>query len=225
RQMIQQSDAAVAIVPPVLDPKKWDAIATTPMELPATARKFLYVGRVVPHKKIEDLIQLYGEYFALDSDSSLLIAGFNGFHAYTPTLEAALDKQPEAVKSRIHFLGSVTDGQLKFLYEQVDAFWMMSEHEGFCIPLLEAMAFDLPVFAFAQTAVRETLGEAGIAFYQKDMSQLAQAVHEIMVDPDQHHQLLTRQRQRCQQLTLASDGRAIWQLLESCLHHIYASSV
>ncbi len=225
RSMLGGDDVPVAIIPPVLDPKKWDAIAATASELPAAPRKFLYVGRVVPHKKIEDLIHLYGEYAALDPDSCLLIAGFNGFHTYQPALQAALESQSEAVRARIHFLGSVTDGQLKSLYQQADAFWMMSEHEGFCIPLLEAMAFDLPVFAFAQTAVRETLAEAGLVFYQKDMAQLAQVVHNTLFDAHQLQQLLAGQRQRCQQLTVASDGRAIWRLLESCLQHIHASSI
>ncbi len=225
RHMIDAPDAPVAIIPPILDPRKWDAIAATPMDLPPATRKFLYVGRVVPHKKVEDLIRLFGEYHALDSDSCLLIAGFNGFHAYQPALQAALDQQSEAVRARIYFLGSVTDGQLKYLYQSVDAFWMMSEHEGFCIPLLEAMAFDIPVFAFAQTAVRETLAEAGILFYQKGMAQLAQVVHHIVSDAAARQRLLVGQQQRYQQLTVASDGRAIWRLLESCIQQIYASSI
>ncbi len=224
-QMAGCAAESVAVVPPVLDPKKWDSVAAEAMELPGVARRFLYVGRVVPHKKIEDLIRLYGEYHALDADSCLLIAGFNGFKSYQPALETALAALPEAARSHIHFLGSITDGQLKYLYQHADSLWMMSEHEGFCIPLLEAMAFDMPVFAYAQSAVQETLGEAGIAFYKKDMPSLARLIHQILHDEPSRQQLLERQRRRCEQLTVASDGRAIWRLLESCLQHIYASSV
>jgi glycosyltransferase involved in cell wall biosynthesis len=216
---------AVAVVPPVLNLRKWEAIAAEPIPLPPQSRKFLYVGRVVPHKKVEDLIRLYGEYYPLDPDSCLLIAGFNDFGTYKATLQTVMADQPTAVRERIHFLGPVSDGQLKFLYQSVDAFWMMSEHEGFCIPLVEAMGFELPVFAFAQAAVRETLGEAGLVFYQKDPTQLAHIVYQTLFNEQQRHQMLAIQNQRFQELIRASDGRAIWRLLESCLQQIYASSL
>lgn len=220
-----ETPRAVAVVPPVLNLRKWEAIAAEPMPLPPQARKFLYVGRVVPHKKVEDLIRLYGEYYSLDADSCLLVAGFNDFGTYKATLQTVMADQPAAVRERIHFLGPVSDGQLKFLYQSVDAFWMMSEHEGFCIPLVEAMGFELPVFAFAQAAVRETLGEAGLVCYQKDPTQLAQIVHQTLFNEQQRHQMLAIQNQRFQELIRDSDGRAIWRLLESCLQQIYASSL
>jgi len=215
----------VTVIPPVLNLTRWEAIAAEPMPLSTHPRKFLSVGRVVPHKKIEDLIRLYGAYHALDPQSCLLIAGAHDFAVYSAALQQELAAQPEAVQAQIHFLGSVSDGQLKFLYETADALWMMSEHEGFCIPLLEAMGFEMPVFAFAQTAVRETLGESGLMFYHKDMSQLAQGIQAALSDEGRSRQLIAQQNQRLQQLRQAGNGRAIWQLLESCLREIYASSL
>lgn len=222
---VLQDPRSVAVIPPVLNLHKWEMIAAEPFSLPSFRRKFLYVGRVVPHKKVEDLIQLYSEYAALDSDSCLLVAGFNGFGSYQATLQAQLAKQPQAVRERIHFLGPVSDGQLKFLYQAADAFLMMSEHEGFCIPVVEAMGFELPVFAFAQEAVRETMGEAGLVFYQKDMPQIAQVIYQILFNEQQRRQAIVAQNQRFQNIVDASDGHVFWRLLESSIKQIYASSI
>ncbi|PZV09182.1 MAG: hypothetical protein DCF32_02955 [Leptolyngbya sp.] len=216
---------SVAIIPPVLNLHKWENIASEPTTLPPYRRRFLYVGRVVPHKKIDDLIRLYSAYHALDPNSCLLVTGFNDFGNYKVMLEALLEEQPRSARERIYFLGPVSDGQLKFLYQNVDAFWIMSEHEGFCIPLVEAMAFELPIFAFAQSAVRETLGESGLVFYQKDMQKLACRVYQVLSEDSQRRQLVMAQTQQFKQLVKDSDGRAIWRLFESCLGQIYASSI
>jgi glycosyltransferase involved in cell wall biosynthesis len=66
------------------------------------------------------------------------------------------------------FTGGVSDQQLKAYYQIADAFVTVSEHEGFCVPLVEAMSMKLPITAYASTAIPETLGEAGIVWPDRD---------------------------------------------------------
>jgi glycosyltransferase involved in cell wall biosynthesis len=70
--------------------------------------------------------------------------------------------------------------ELTALYQNADLFLCMSEHEGFCIPIIEAMYFEVPVIAFASSAVPETAGDAGIIFHKKHFPYIAHLMHEVL---------------------------------------------
>ena len=72
----------------------------------------------------------------------------------------------------------------------------LSEHEGFCVPLVEAMATDVPVLAYASTAVPETLGGAGVAFSPKDLEYAAEMLGLLVYDDDLREDVLEGQRRR-----------------------------
>jgi glycosyltransferase involved in cell wall biosynthesis len=117
-------------------------------------------------------------------------------------------------KDQIHFLEGVSDGQLKTLYPAASAFVTMSEHEGFCIPLVEAMVFDTPIFAYGCEAVVETLGQSGRVFYKKDFAALAANMHDVLTTDWKRAKILAEQRRRLAEITSCIDGRTIWSTIE-----------
>jgi glycosyltransferase involved in cell wall biosynthesis len=132
----------------------------------------LFVGRVIANKKIEDLIRFFHAYQTEHNPRSrLVIVGiFSLFERYMASLNhlaAELDL------TDVHFTGHVTDEELVAYYEVADLFLCASEHEGFCVPLLEAFYKQVPVMAYAATAVPATMDGAGILYDTKDPRQIA----------------------------------------------------
>ena len=127
----------------------------------------LFVGRVVANKRIEDLISFFHAYRTLfNSRSRLLIVGtFSLFERYFATLQHAI---AELQLSHVHFTGHLSDEELVAYYDVADLFLCASEHEGFCVPLVEAFYKQIPVLAYAATAVPATMDGAGVLFDDKE---------------------------------------------------------
>src|SRR5262249_29376180 len=87
------------------------------------------------------------------------------------------------VSDRLHFLGHVDEGQLRDAYRDADAFVMPSVHEGFCIPVVEALACGTPVISARATALPETVADAGLTFTPNDPAALARQVRRISSSP------------------------------------------
>ena len=125
----------------------------------------LFVGRIVPNKKIEDhirLAEMYKRY--VDSYYRFIFVGrYDGLPRYYAQIRALIDEY-EMLPDRFWFTGPVPDEDLAAFYRWADAYVSLSEHEGFCVPLVEAMAADVPIVAYAAGAVPETLGGAGLLF-------------------------------------------------------------
>jgi len=90
----------------------------------------------------------------------------------------------------------VTDEELFGWYRAANAYVSLSEHEGFGVPLIEAMAFDLPVIAYASSAVSETLGEAGISLSDRDPATLLEALIRVHQDRAYRGEVIRSQRSR-----------------------------
>ena len=99
----------------------------------------------------------------------------------------------------VYFAGSVPQDQLNAYYAISDLFLCMSEHEGFCIPLIESMVHDLPVLAYAAAAVPETLNGAGVLFAEKKYEYIAEMMGVLTFDTDVRKAVLHKQRERLQQ--------------------------
>ena len=142
----------------------------------------LFVGRVIANKKIEDLIRMFHAYHVnFNPRSRLLIVGvFSLFERYL----AALNELTAELKlSNVHFTGHVSDEELVAFYEIADLFLCASEHEGFCVPLVEAFYKQVPVLAYAATAVPHTMDGAGVLFDDKDPRHVAALMDAILSDP------------------------------------------
>jgi glycosyltransferase involved in cell wall biosynthesis len=142
----------------------------------------MFVGRVIPNKKIEDLIRCFHAYHTIfNPRSRLLIVGAqSGFERYVASLNyltAALGA------SHVHFAGHVSDEELVAFYEVADLFLCASEHEGFCVPLVEAFYEEVPVLAYAATAVPATMDGAGVLFDDKTPAHVARVINAIISDP------------------------------------------
>jgi len=171
---------------------------------------FLFVGRIVPNKRIEDIVRLaemYKRY--IDVNYRFIFVGRTDgmprYYATVRALVAELDMLPE----RFVFAGPVPDWELAAYYRTASVYLSLSEHEGFCVPLLEAMAADVPVFAYESSAVGDTLGGAGVCWSPKDLEYAAELLGQLAFDPVMRQQVIAGQRKR---LEAFSDARLIERL-------------
>ena len=176
----------------------------------------LFVGRIVPNKKIEDhirLAELYKRY--VDSYYRFIFVGrYDGlprYYAQVRALIAEYDMLPE----RFWFTGPVPDEDLAAYYRWADAYVSLSEHEGFCVPLVEAMAADVPIVAYAAGAVPETLGGAGLLFAPKDLELAAELLGTVVYDHGVRARVLDGQRRRLQDFAPARIEQKLRQVLET----------
>jgi len=157
----------------------------------------LFVGRIVPNKKIEDHIRLaevYKRY--VDSFYRFIFVGrYDGVPAYYAQVRA-LVSELKMLPDRFWFTGPVPDDDLAAYYRWADAYVSLSEHEGFCVPLVEAMAADVPVLAYAAGAVPETLGGAGVLFAPKDLEVAAEMLGMLVYDRPLRAHIIDGQRRR-----------------------------
>jgi glycosyltransferase involved in cell wall biosynthesis len=159
----------------------------------------LFVGRIVPNKKIEDhirLAEMYKRY--IDSYYRFIFVGrYDGLPRYYSQVRALIE-QYEMLPDRFWFTGPVPDEDLAAFYRWSDVYVSLSEHEGFCVPLVEAMAADVPIVAYAAGAVPETLGGAGLLFAPKDLEVAAELLGSVVYDHDVRARVLDGQRRRLQ---------------------------
>lgn len=160
-------------------------------------QNFLFVGRIVPNKKIEDHIRL-AEHYKRYVDIAyrfIFVGRTDAVPRYYDTVRAlVLEYQMPA--DRFLFTGSVSDIDLATYYRMATVYVSLSEHEGFCVPLLEAMAADVPVLAYASTAVPDTLGGAGVQFFPKDLEMAAELLGELTYNDTLRARVLEGQRRR-----------------------------
>ena len=139
----------------------------------------LFVGRVIANKKIEDLVRFFHAYHTFfNPRSRLLIVGAqSGFERYL----ASIDELSATLgASHVHFTGHVPDEELVAFYDVADLFLCASEHEGFCVPIVEAFYKQVPVLAYAATAVPSTMDGAGVLFDDKDPMHVAALMDAIV---------------------------------------------
>ena len=187
-----------AVVPVPLD---LDAFAAGP-RAPVVRRLFgdgrttiLHVGRIIPNKKIEDLVRAFAFYQkAFDPSSRLLLVGDHwGYEPYLLFLQAAAR---ELGAQDVVFTGQAEDDELRAYYSVATAYVSLSEHEGFCVPLLEAMAFGVPVVAYDAGAVAETLAGAGVLLKTKPPEEVAGLLRRLVTDDALRAAVLAGQARR-----------------------------
>ena len=173
---------------------------------------FLFVGRIVPNKRIEDIVRLAEMYKRhIDANYRFIFVGRTDamprYYATVRALVAEFDMLPD----RFVFAGAVPDWELAAYYRTASVYLSLSEHEGFCVPLLEAMAADVPVFAYESSAVGETLGGAGVCWSPKDLEYAAELLGQLAFDPVMRANVIAGQRRRLKDF---SEARLVEQLAE-----------
>jgi len=190
----------VAVVPP---PLNLDRLLQTPpdpvfeqaIRQRAPGGVVLYVGQLLPHKRPDLLL---GAHHVLTTDfapdATLVLAGAARNPRYRNAVHSYLH---ELALENVWITGELTDAQLSALYRQADVFVTASEHEGFCVPLVEAMSFDLPVVARDFGAISETAGDAALILpADSGACELAEAIHRVLSDGALRHHLVERGRVR-----------------------------
>jgi glycosyltransferase involved in cell wall biosynthesis len=139
----------------------------------------LFVGRVVANKRIEDLIRAFHVYRThFNPRSRLIIVGvFSLFERYFAALTHLIS---ELGLSDVHFTGHITDEELGAYYDIADLFLCASAHEGFCVPIVEAFYKQVPVLAYAATAVPATMDGAGVLYHDRDPWRVAALMDGIL---------------------------------------------
>ena len=188
------------VLPIAIDPAKWDFPADEALmqQLQDGRTNLLFVGRLSPNKRQDQLIEAFTDYLRFDPTARLILVGDgDSFDPYVDHLHALL-RQP-GLRGRVLLTGKVNDAQLAAYYRTAHLFWSMSEHEGFCVPLIEAMWFGIPILAYKSSAVPETLATAGLLFTAKDrLAEVAAAASLLVHDPALRDAVLKQQRLRRQ---------------------------
>jgi glycosyltransferase involved in cell wall biosynthesis len=141
----------------------------------------LFVGRLIPNKRPDNVIRFFHAYQRLyNPRSRLLLAGaYAGFDTYLAQLHTLI---ADLGVEHVHVLGQVTNEELTALYDVADLFLCASEHEGFCVPLIEAFYKRVPVLAFAATAVPATLDGGGVLYTTKHPTAVAAEMRPLIDD-------------------------------------------
>lgn len=172
----------------------------------------LFVGRVVPNKRIEDLIRAFA-YFRryVDHRSRLIIVGeYSGFRDYYHALARLVDRLR---LDEVHFTGHIPQADLNAFYRVADCFLCASEHEGFCVPIFEAIHFDLPVLAYEAAAIPFSTGRGVLLLRDKDPALMGETIGRVLADESLRERLLGRQRR-------ALRGLEREQLVQVLLGHV-----
>ncbi len=143
----------------------------------------MFVGRVIPNKKFEDVIRAFHVYRTRHNPRSrlLLVGSYSGFERYLAMLHSLVARlgTPD-----VHFLGHVSNEELTALYDVADLLLCASEHEGFCVPLVEAFYKRIPVLAYAATAVPATMDGGGVLYDTKNPFEVARLIAAVLDSPD-----------------------------------------
>ncbi len=158
-------------------------------------KNLLFVGRLTPNKKQEDVIRVFYYYKKfINSRSRLFLVGTP---RQTPRYLTILKSLVEQLGlADVVFAGEVVQSELVALYRLADAFVCMSEHEGFCVPLVEAMYFGVPIIAFDAGAVAETLAGAAVLVREKNHQAVAEMIDFVLNDKELRTQIIEGQNRR-----------------------------
>lgn len=155
----------------------------------------LFVGRIASNKRQEDIIKAYHLYNRHINPNSrlLIVGGYDGREDYKHALDALVEKLGA---KNVILTGAVPFADILAYYRAADVFLCMSEHEGFCVPLLEAMALDVPIIASHAAAVPGTLGDSGVMVVSRDYPLIAEVLHEVITNAALRERLIEGQRAR-----------------------------
>lgn len=155
----------------------------------------VFVGRIVPNKKFEDVIACFAAYKEkYDSTARLFLVGnYQETDLYYQYLQDVIKK---CGVEDVIFPGHIAFNAILAYYKIADLFLCMSEHEGFCVPLVEAMFFETPIVAYASTAIPGTLGGSGVLVETKEPEAVAEKMHQVITDQACREEIIEKQKRR-----------------------------
>ncbi len=152
----------------------------------------VFIGRIAPNKKQEDIIEsfyYYNKYYNLKS-RLFLVGSYGGMESYYNRL----NKYVKLLNvDNVIFTGHIKFDEILAYYHLADVFLCMSEHEGFCVPLVEAMYFNKPIIAYDSCAIKGTLGGSGILLEKKDNLETAGVINKVVNDKELRKRIISNQ--------------------------------
>lgn len=199
-----------------------DAVERLRQRNKSMGTQWIFVGRVAPNKCQQDIIGAFAMYRKVfDPKAHLTLIGgatsVNYFHA----LERMAAELGLGDSVEIHIEG-ILDPELRAYWATADVMVCMSEHEGYGVPLLEAMELGVPVVAYDSSAIGETLGDGGVLVKDKDPLVVAEAVDSIMRDEGKRKGLVKRGHERAAEFSLDKTSRHLLAGVEEYLTQISA---
>jgi glycosyltransferase involved in cell wall biosynthesis len=207
--LIESGFTRTTVVPILLDLASLDV---EPAAAPARtgAVTWLFVGRLAPNKAQHDIVKAFAAYRRFhNADARLHLVGGGREDSYARTLERFIHAL--GLDEVVTLTGGVSPAELAAHYRAADVFVVCSEHEGFCVPLLEAMHHRVPIVAYATTAVPETLGDAA-------------AVEHVVSDTALRAQLVEAGARRVRDFDISRTGPRFVEALTSARTPSAASS-
>jgi glycosyltransferase involved in cell wall biosynthesis len=216
RQELEASGyKTTGVLPILMDFSKFDGPAD-----PVTENLFrngkatlLFVGRLIPNKKFEDIIKVfyfYKRYF--NPDSQLVLAGdYRGLERYFTSLQELVGRLK---LQDVAFSGHIDFAELLAFYRVADVYISMSEHEGFGVPILEAFYNKIPVIGYAAGAVEETMNGGGIVLNKKDFLKTAALIDSIQRDPGLKSRIVAGQLRALQKFSRENVSRILLDHIE-----------
>ena len=155
----------------------------------------LFVGRGAPNKRLEDVLAAfyYFQKFVEPSSRLIHVGSYAGLENYQALLWTRIR---QLQLTNVELTGSLPQAELNACYRSAHVFLCLSEHEGFCIPLIEAMVNEVPVLAYAAGAVPETLDGAGVLIKEKRFDLIAEMLGRLVHDATLRDAVLAKQRAR-----------------------------
>jgi len=214
--LIEAGFAATAVIPPSAalghDVIAVGIDAQVPARETPRGARWLAVGRVAPNKALQDTIAALAVTRAHDDpEATLLVIGKPATALYDRALHRYVDEL--GLHGAVTFAGHASDAVVAAAYAQADVLVITSEHEGFCVPAVEAMSVGLPVVAFGQGALPEVLGDAGTFVTSKDPYALSNTIDALLADAPRRASVTQAGRHRLDSLDLASAAERFVALL------------
>jgi glycosyltransferase involved in cell wall biosynthesis len=187
-ELVALGYSGTAVVPLLIDMQVKSPMPDPVLAASLAARRareggadLMYVGKISPHKAPHDLVKMLEVVrLTLDPAARLHLIGSPLGSTYEPALRAFVSEL--GLDSAVSFAGSVSGAELEAYFQAADVFVMASDHEGFCVPLAEAMGHGVPIVAYGVTAVPETVGGAGLVLPDKSPALFAAAVGRVLRD-------------------------------------------
>ncbi|MDE5620311.1 MAG: glycosyltransferase [Ruminococcus sp.] len=165
----------------------------------------IFVGRIAPNKKQENIIKSFYFYKKINPESRLILVGsYTGMENYHERLENYVKALG---LSDVIFTGHVRFSEILAYYRIADIFLCMSEHEGFCVPLTEAMFFNIPIIALDKGAVADTLGGSGILLPDNDSVFASEMIEYTVKNNDFRRHIISGQKKRLADFSYEKTGR------------------
>ncbi|KRE51056.1 glycosyltransferase family 4 protein [Paenibacillus sp. Soil724D2] len=176
--------------------------------------KFLFVGRVAPNKKHEDVMRIF-DYYCTYIDPNAILYFVGNYNDYMLYYEKLLNIRSNLTSGRkIIFTGKVSNDELVHHYKTADVFLCMSEHEGFCVPLLESMSYGLPTFAFDSGAINSTMGASGVLITEKRFDDIAELIDILLNKQEIAREIVEKQYLWLDNFTRAKSIGLLAEILE-----------